>query len=189
MSECFIDIIQLQRNVATARDIESYGKLFRHFHRPLTRFAAAIVKSNESAEEIYSDIMLKIWELGPALNNIENLQVYLFISVKHASLNYIAKYYKVNTIDIESIDLNLPYEMDPEQTFLQAELQRKIALAVKALPNKCQLVYKLIKEDGCSYREVAEILHISINTVEGHMTTALKKISQALRFYLHPHNN
>src|SRR5690606_27492292 len=139
-----IDIIQLQRNVATARDIESYGKLFRHFHRPLTRFAAAIVRSNESAEEIYSDIMLTIWELGPALNNIESLQVYLFISVKHASLNYLAKYYKVNTVDIESIELDLTYDHNPEQAFLHTELQRKIAGAVKALPNKCQLVYKLI---------------------------------------------
>jgi RNA polymerase sigma-70 factor (ECF subfamily) len=50
-------------------------------------------------------------------------------------------------------------------------------------------VYKLIKEDGFSYKQVAEILEISVNTVEGHMTTALKKITASLRNYLRSGRN
>ena len=189
MNEQTPDIVQLQRNVALERDMPSYRILFKHFYQPLIAFAGAIVKSREAAEEIYSDIMLKIWDLGVALNNIDNLRVYLFISVKNASLNYLAKYYKVPIVDIDSIQLELQHISTPEDDLLNAEFQRSLALAIRALPAKAQLVFKLIKEDGFTYRQTAEIMGISVNTVEGHMTTALKKLNTSLRIYLRADSN
>lgn len=189
MSQPQIDIIQLQHDVAVFRDQQAYKILFKHFHKPLIHFGTSIVKSKESAEEIYSDVMLKLWTLGNALNNIDNLKVYLFISIKNASLNYLAKHYKVKTLDIESVDIELQHVSTPEEDLLSSEFQRSLALAIKALPTKAQLVYKLIKEDGFSYKNVAEILGISVNTVEGHMTAALKKIATSLRSYFRSDKN
>ncbi len=183
-SEKYIDIVQLQHNVAALRDEKSYKELFLHFHHPLIRFGVSIVKSEEAAEEIYSDVFLRLWELGTAFKNIENLRLYLYTSIKNASLNYLAKYYKVQTVDIDSINLDFLHQPDPEESLLITEFQRKSALAINALPAKCQLVYKLIREDGFNYKEVAEIMNISVNTVEGHMTSAIKKLSTALRVYL-----
>lgn len=189
MSNSSIDIIQLQRNIAVNRDINAYGILFRYFHPPLIRFASSIIKSKEGAEEVYSDIMLKLWDLGVALNNIDNLKVYLFISVKNASLNYLARYHKVNTVDIDSVDIALYTSDTLADNLLHAEFKRSLALAVKSLPAKSQLVFKLIKEDGFSYKHTAEILDISVYTVEGHMTAALKKLKASLSIYLHPSHN
>jgi RNA polymerase sigma-70 factor (ECF subfamily) len=189
VSQQQIDIIQLQHDVALSRDQQAYKMLFKYFHKPLIRFGTSIVKSKEAAEEIYSDIMLKMWDLGNALNNIDNLKTYLFISVKNASLNYLAKYYKLKTQNIESIDIELQHVSTPEEYLLTSELQRNLSVAIKSLPTKAQLVYKLIKEDGFSYKQVAEILEISVNTVEGHMTTALKKITASLRNYLRSGTN
>jgi RNA polymerase sigma-70 factor (family 1) len=190
MHHATIDIIQLQRNVAIGRDQKAYQHLFLHYYRPLIRFAITIVGSKEAAEEIYSSVFLKLWDLGNALNNIDHLTVYLYISVKNASLNYISKYYRVRTVDIDSVDIDfLQGYHSPEDSLLQAELRRSIAIAIQALPAKCQLVYKLIKEDGFTYKQVAEILDISVNTVEGHMTTALKKLAVSLRAFIMPDRN
>lgn len=189
VSQQQIDIIQLQHNVALSRDQQAYKMLFKYFHKPLIRFGVSIVKSKEAAEEIYSDVMLKLWDLGNALNNIDNLKTYLFISVKNASLNYLDKYYKIKTQDLDSINIELQHIVTPEEELLTSEFQRNLALAVQSLPTKAQLVYKLIKEDGFNYKHVAEILGISVNTVEGHMTTALKKISISIRNYLRSNNN
>jgi RNA polymerase sigma-70 factor (ECF subfamily) len=181
--------VQLQRNVAIGRCEKAYQQLFLHYYKPLIRFAITIAGTREAAEEIYSNVLLKIWNLGNGLNNIDNLTVYLYISVKNASLNYLS-ISRVKTIDIDSVALTLVEGAhSPETSLLQAELQRSINLAIKALPAKCQLVYRLIKEDGFSYKQVAEILEISVNTVEGHMTTALKKLSVSLSPYLHPDKN
>ena len=52
------------------------------------------------------------------------------------------------------------------------------------IPPRCQLIFKLVKEDGLKYREVAELLHLSTKTVENQMTIALKKIGQSVRIDL-----
>ena len=184
MSQSDLYIFQLQHAVALARDQEAYKTLFKYFHKPLISFGTSIVKSKEAAEEIYSDIMFKVWDLGPALIDIDNLKIYLYISVKNASLNYLAKYYKLKTVDIETIHLELQHVKTPEEDFLSSEFQRSLAQAIKSLPAKSQLVFKLIKEEGFSYKQVADVLEISVNTVEGHMSTALKKLSTSLGTYL-----
>ena len=176
----------MQHGVAIARDQQAYETLFKFFHKSLISFGTSIVKSKEAAEEIYSDVMLKLWDLGPDLININDLKVYLFVSVKNASLNYLGKYYKLKTVDIETIHLELKDVKTPEEALLSSEFQNTLAQAIRSLPPKSQLVYKLIKEEGFSYKQVAEVLEISVNTVEGHMSTALKKLSISLSTYLPP---
>lgn len=184
------DISLLQRSVAYQRDQRAYHDLFTHFYHPLVRFAINIVKSKEAAEEIYSDVFLKLWDMEGALAEIEHLRVYLFRAVKNSSLNYLSRYYKVPSIDLDSIHLEMIHEVKtPEQSLMHAELSRKATLAVRSLPAKCQLVYTLIKENGFTYKQTAEIMDISVNTVEGHMTVALRKLSVMLQAYLPPRTN
>ena len=185
-----IDVIDLQHAVANFRDQKAYGKLFVYFYSPLIRFAFSIVKSKEAAEEIYADVMMKLWDLEQALVQIQNLRVYLFVSVKNASLNYVLKYNKLKIVDISTINVHLVHpEKTSEERFFESDFNQATAAAINALPAKCGLVYQLIREHGLSYKEVAQIMEISINTVEGHMTTALKKITQSLRRHLLPGQN
>ena len=74
--------------------------------------------------------------------------------------------------------------LDPEQLMMTAEIFRKMRYAINELPPRCQLIFKLVKEDGLKYREVAELLNLSVKTVENQMTIALRKIGQAVHFKL-----
>src|SRR5258708_39665624 len=51
---------------------------------------------------------------------------------------------------------------------------------VQQLPEKCRLIFKMVKEDSLSFREVAEILHISPRTVETQIYRAVKKLKVVL---------
>ena len=55
---------------------------------------------------------------------------------------------------------------------------------IRGLPPKCQMVYKLVREDGLSYREVSVIMNISENTVDRHLNNALHKLIKAVKLYL-----
>jgi len=57
-----------------------------------------------------------------------------------------------------------------------------IQRAIDQLPPQCRLIFKLAKEDGLKYREVAEILNISIKTVENQLAIAVQKIGMAVNF-------
>ena len=178
------DILFLQHRVAYVRDEPAYKKLFFHFYTSLHRFSFGIIKNYEVAEEIVSDTMMKVWDMGNRLATIEKLDSYLFTATKNACFTHLAKN-KIDTTDIDSantVDLS-DYE-NPETQLLLSEIQKKINNCINELPPQCVMVFKLIKEEGFSYKKVSGILEISQNTIETHMRIALKKIRTSLSVYL-----
>jgi RNA polymerase sigma-19 factor, ECF subfamily len=179
------DILFLQNRVAYLRDEQAYKKIFFHFHPSLYRFAFNIVQDTDLAEEIVSDVMMKVWDLGSKLAQVDKLQAYLFTATKNTAFNQLAKG-RLQEVSIgEWVENTVTDKEDtPESRLLLSEIGRIIETAVKELPPQCQLVYRLIKEEGCSHRQVSDIMEISRNTIETHMRIALKKIRGVLDQYL-----
>lgn len=179
------NIAELQTKIALYNDAQAYKQLFFKFYNPLVKFAAGLVDTRESAEEIVSDVFIKVWDKRSVLNAIENLRVYLYVSTKNTALNYIAKQKKVDIVRLEDINIDLPSTtLNPEQLMITAEMVRRIDNAINSLPPRCKLVFKLVKEDGLPYREVADILSISVKTIDNQLAIALKKIAQAINLQL-----
>lgn len=172
-------------------DALAFEKIFNHFYRRLFLFAKAFLKSRESAEEVVSDVFLKLWQNRDSLPAIKNLNYYLFVSCKHAALDYIEKKNKVPTINLDDLAVEFgEIALNPEELFISTELLMRIQQAISALPPKCKLIFRLIKEDGLKYREVAEMLNLSVKTVETQMSLALSKIGgELLAANVFPHAN
>jgi DNA-directed RNA polymerase specialized sigma24 family protein len=85
------EIKELLHQIALYEDMKAYRKLFDTFYLPLKRFSYSLVKSNEAAEEIVSDVFIKVWQIRNKLEEIENCKVYIFTIAKNFSLNYITK--------------------------------------------------------------------------------------------------
>ena len=176
---------ELQRRIAIYDDQQAYQELFYLYYKPLLRFANAFVRSHELSEEIVSDVFIRIWERRAQLSEITNLKVYLYVSVRNMSLKYLLKKQKQASIGLDDLQVELESQHhDPEQLLLTAELMNRVARAIDDLPPRCKMVYKLIKEDGLRYREVSEILDISIKTIDNQLAIALKKIGKAININL-----
>lgn len=178
------DISNLQIGVAKFADEFAYRKLFLFFYTPVIRFAKSIVHSEEVAEELYADAMMKIWLMGPKLEQIVDFRVYLFTLVKNSAFNYLKKNKGRRYVGLDHLEQLPLSNLTPINYIIEKELELSLKKAINSLPPKCQIVYRLIKNEGFSYKQVAEILDISTNTIEGHMTNALKKISQEMRRHL-----
>src|SRR4051812_40994879 len=96
------DIIFLQEQIAFNRDERSYKRLFFYFYKPLFRFALSFLPA-EAAEEIVSDVLMKIWSMNEGLAGINNLKLYLYRAIRNGAINYLSKNSRHNTWDIESI--------------------------------------------------------------------------------------
>jgi RNA polymerase sigma-70 factor (family 1) len=177
------NIRYLQEQIARNNDPVAYKQLFTAFYNPLLHFAHSFLKSKEQAEEVVSDVFLQIWEKRKRIDSIGNLKVYLFISVKNTALNYLSRDSRHRTADLEQqgAELKSMY-VDPEQLMVTAEMVSRIQLAIASLPPRCRLIFKLVKEDELKYREVAEILDLSVKTVEAQLAIALRKIAQSIQF-------
>ena len=81
-------------------------------------------------------------------------------------------------MDIEvHCDRYIQFHADPETLLVSAEKVTKILLAIDQLPPRCKLIFKLIKEDGLRYKDVAKLLDLSVKTVEAQLAIAIKKIA------------
>jgi len=179
-------ILFFQNKLAYIRDEESYKKLFYHFYPPLVSFCTTILSSKEDAQDVVSESLLKIWSMGKELNYVENLTLYIYKIAKNKCYDMLRKKKREPTAGeyTENASEYVPDETNPDQLYIENELETHIANAVHALPSQSQLVYRLIKEQGFSYKQVTEILGISLNTAETHMRLALKKIRMSLSAYL-----
>lgn len=176
----------LQQQIALFNNQQAYNELFLHFYPSLQQFAFSILKSKQLSEEAVSDVFIKIWENRKTLHTISNLKFYLFTSTRNTALNYLKKQKGRQNLlpDDYWVELNSVF-FDPEQLMITAEMIRKIQEAVQSLPPRCKLIFKLVKEEELKYREVAELLNLSVKTVENQMTIALKKIGSAIGFDIH----
>ncbi|MBX3256284.1 MAG: RNA polymerase sigma-70 factor [Chitinophagaceae bacterium] len=179
-------ILILQEKIAVDNDQQAYNDLFVLFYQSLRQFAFSFLKSKQLAEEVVSDVFIKIWQKRSSLHTIGNLKLYLFTSTRNVALNYIKKQKGLNNLPAEDywVELNSIY-FDPEQMMITAEMIARVHEAVQSLPSRCRLIFKLVKEEGLKYREVAELLNLSVKTVENQMTLALKKIGSAIGFDIH----
>ena len=164
----------LQQAIACFDDTQAYRQLFLLFYPSLVIFAVSIIKSKQLAEEIVSDVFIKIWEKRHQLDKVENLSYYLFTAVKNRCLNQLHDSRNREGIDINDtiFEFKSLYH-DPEQKFISAEMIKEIQSSIRQLPPRCQLIFKLVKEDGLKYKEVADLLHLSVKTVENQMGFAL----------------
>jgi len=176
------DLKDIRNRIALQSDEQAYEELFHYFYPSLYQFALSFVKTGQLAEEVVSDVFIRIWQKRSALTRIHDLKLYLFISTKNTALNYLRQQKRHTLLpDDYRVQLRSVY-FDPEELLITAEMVSRIQQAINQLPPRCQLIFKLIKDDGLKYKEVAELLNLSLKTIENQMTLALRKIGSAIRF-------
>jgi RNA polymerase sigma-70 factor (family 1) len=164
-------------------DQRAYKELYTSLYGSLFSFTKSIVASREMAEEIVSDVFINLWQRRKDLEKIENLKVYLYVAARNTSFNYLDKQKRTPTNRLDDLDSELiSIYFDPEQLLVTADMLALIQKAVDLLPPKCKLIFKLIKDDGLRYREVAEILGLSVKTIENQISIALEKIGNSVPF-------
>ncbi len=179
------EIKDLQLKLCDCNDQHAFAQIYIACMPNLLKFSKSIIKNNELAEEIVSDVFINVWQNRAEIGKIENFKLYLYVSTKNTSLNYLSRHFRKNVISLEEMSMNIsmsPY--NPEQLLITSEAVNKINFEINKLPPRCKLIFKLAKEDRLKYNDIAQLLNISVNTIDNQMAIALKKISSAINFNL-----
>ncbi|MFD1768786.1 RNA polymerase sigma-70 factor [Sphingobacterium suaedae] len=162
-------------------DRKAFRSLYFYYYEAVYRFAKKFIRHEETAEEIVNDAFIKIWNNRKKLYTVNNFKVYLLVCVKNLCIKELEKNNKISIINIDDIEFE-PYD-DQVQTdtfLLLSEMQQYIHTLTNQLTPQSKLVFELIREEGLKHREVAELLNISVKTVEYHLANALRKIAEGL---------
>lgn len=175
-------VLQEKFELTTLVDEQVFTDMYRQYFVKLYRFAISITHCREASEEIVHDVLINLWKKRNMINEIKNLNTYLYVSVKNLSLNYLRNEGKHIYVDAEMLYNEKSYiSIDPESVFIDKEGLNNLNLLINNLPVKCRMVFRLIKEDGLKYKEAAALLNISVKTVENQLAIALKKIALSLK--------
>lgn len=152
---------------------DAFEKLFHSYYDRLRRFAFFYLKDKIQSEEIVEELFIHLWEKRGQLH-IGNLELYLFASVKNRSINALKKnrYIFLPLADFES---SLIAEgQQPDRQVLHAESEQEVLKLLGYLPEKRRLIFVLSRIDGLKYQEIAQLMQISIRTVEDQVFKAVK---------------
>ena len=113
-----------------------------------------------------------------------SLRAYLFSSVQHNCIKLIKSRRRYHFDGIENYedlleDRCTPGEMEEEKERLYAEIEK--------LPEQCRKVFEAIVLKDMKYKEAAEQLNLSVNTIKTHKARSyiiLRKKLEHLRFLL-----
>jgi RNA polymerase sigma-70 factor (family 1) len=160
-------------------DSQALDRLMDLLWAPLVGYAGRILPDDSDPQDIVQEAFVRLWTRRATLREDGSLQALLYTTVRNACLDEIRtnrRRQKLRSAECGPSPAPGPYE-DTQG----AELQRLAAAAVAKLPEKRREVFRLVREEGLSYREAAEVLVLSEQTVANHMSLALADLRTALR--------
>ncbi len=163
---------------------DAFEHIFKFYYNDLCNYLLYLIKDKDTVEQLVQELFVYIWENRESFSPKGNLKSYFFKSCKNKALNY----YKHEGIKSKHSDalklayyngnINLPEEVE------RKELESIIEQGLDLLPHKCREVFILVKRNGFTYAEAAEILDISRKTVENQMGKALQRLRKFIKPYL-----
>lgn len=165
---------------------QSFDTIFGYYYPKLVDFADLYLECRKSAEEVASDALLKLFVKRHHFVSIEKPQSYLYKTVKNLSISQIRKTKKdvhfVRQIELSELQ-KVEQEASPERNLLEEEFSAIIMKIIDAMPPRRKMIFKLVKQEEKSYKEVAALLNISVKTVEVHMGLAISHLRHSLQNY------
>ncbi len=178
----FLDCLPEYQQLVSEGNEQAFEKIYNHYHKKLIAFSRNYTGSKELAEEIVADVFVKLWCNRENVTQIKNLNVYLYTAIKHQSLNALsqeARRVVTELLEVSEYDIHSENN-SPHDLLVTSELMQSIRSAIESLPPRCKLIFQMVREDKLHYKEIAEILNISVNTIDAQMAIAVKRLCAAL---------
>lgn len=156
---------------------------FEKYYNPLVKFVWSMVRDEDDAENITQDSFLKIWSIREQMDPSLNIKSLLYKIARNNALNFL-KHNKVQEQGRQYLRIVRDTPRSPEADYLNKELGEAIETAISNLPEKCRNVFIMNRLDRLKYHEIAEILGLSIKTVEAHMGRAYKYLRKNLSQFI-----
>ncbi|GHT43987.1 DNA-directed RNA polymerase sigma-70 factor [Bacteroidia bacterium] len=163
---------------------KAFKNLYEANAGTLIRFAKRFASSPDMAEDIVHEVFLELWKNDKELNEPTS-HSFLFAAVRNRCINILKRQQLsedyVHNVQIENRLLGLDYYDSIEKLIIEKEDLQRVYRQIDLLPDKCRQIFKLSYFDEKKNAEIAELLNLSIRTVEHQLYLALKTLRDKLR--------
>lgn len=162
-------------------DSFAFEVFFYKYRNKIKGFAMKIVPAQIDPEEIVQEVFVRVWLKKEAIDPEKDFQSYLFSITKHLVLDHLksAVHRKLYFVG-EHFQQDL-LEEDGLESSISEETEEKLQKLINEIPERRREIFCLSRFEGLSYKQIAERLNISENTVDSQIRNALAFLRKEFR--------
>jgi len=164
--------------------VDEFEMLYNSMNSSLQKYAEYYVRDIEAAKSIVNDFFVQLWFKN---EQPEQIKGYMYRAIKNASLNYLERSKRSPLSYLEQDELALISDLHivNQEVSLESEKLKFLQKVIAELPEKRQLVFRMYRLEGFSYAEIADLLQISVRTVEDHLSKSMQFIHARSKHLIH----
>lgn len=163
-------------------DENAFKTLFYLYKTRLYAYIFKITKSSEIAEELVTDVFMKIWLSRDLIPKINHFDAFLFRIAYHKAIDFLRQAARDPVLhDLLWEKIQLAEETSADSNLLKKEYEKKLREAIGLLSPRKKMIFRMSRMEGLSHDQIAEKLHLSKNTVNNHIVEAKQFILAYLR--------
>lgn len=165
-----------------AGDATIFEQIFRDHYARMVAIGDRLLRDPARSEDLAQDVLLELWKGRARLDESMAIAGYLYRAMRNRALNEL-RHRRVVQITAPRL---APSEIAPpaDHAVVEQEQDTAVRAALAELPERCREVFELSRFDQLSHAEIAEVMGITIKTVEAHMARALRALRTALAPWL-----
>lgn len=173
-------------------DLRNFSAFFQENQQKFLSFTYSYVRNKDDAEDLLMESVTSLWENRNKFAENSNIPALLLTIIKNKALNYLAheqirlraKEY-MNSHEQRELDLRIStLEVCNPETIFQSEIQKIVQKSLQHLPEQSRKIFMMSRFNNTPNKQIAELLGVSIKTVEFHITKTLKVLRADLKDYL-----
>ncbi len=162
-------------------DAFAFEVLFYKYRNKIKGFATKLVPTQIDPEEIVQEVFVKIWLNKEHIDPKKNFQSFLFSIAKNLILDHIKSAVNRKLYFVEGhLQQDLISEDDDEARF-SVDMEERILNLIQQIPERRREIFCLSRFDGLSYKQIAERLNITENTVDSQIRNSLTFLRKEFR--------
>jgi len=171
-------------NLISLDDRNAFRTFYDMAYPIIYRFTHYFLPAKNDCEEVVSEVFYIIWKQKDSLTTINDLKAWLYIICRNEAFHYIKQREYQSNICIDDIPIILKIDaLTIEGEIIEKEMLDIYNKAVEELPERCKLIFLMVREERLKHKEVAKILSITEGTVEQQMNIAIRKIVSVIKKY------
>lgn len=159
---------------------EAFTSLYNHYHSLVKAAIQRFVKSPDLAEDLSQEIFMKIWNHHTSMAEVDSFSAYLLTITRNHTLDFLRKAATINEGKAEIIRHARAARSNTTEDIVLNDYITELRKVYESLPAQTQEIFKMVKGEGKSYNEVAELLGISRNAVNKHVVRSNKAFKDAM---------
>ncbi len=167
-----------------AGDFKAFGELYEKYHRALYFFALKLSKNTHEAEELVQSVFVSIWETRQAVNPAKSFHAYLFSIARNRFYDMLRKRVSESCYVDYILHQDNQAADDLEKQIEDSEINIIIHQLLQQVPERRQEIFRMSRDENLSYKQIAEKLQISENTVDTQIRNVLNFLRKELPKYL-----